>query len=146
MAYYAFMLGFVPKALFLKGPNQFITANELYEVEDMIRRGEISYILCPLEYREGKPGTISQQVSEDTGVSILYVSLFSMTGCDNYFWFMERILGEIEVSMIYSGAIYSMEYELFLYFAVGILATIALIELFIIYKQRKEVEVDLVEA
>ena len=65
----------------LKGPNQFIGNEEMREIEERIRSGEVGLIVNAAGLENSRAGEIAKQISKDTGVKIAYVDIFS---ADNY--------------------------------------------------------------
>ncbi len=65
----------------VKGPNQFISSQELNEIRKEIEKGEIGFIVNALGLEKSKAGEIAIQLSHETGVKIVYVDIFS---ADNY--------------------------------------------------------------
>ena len=65
----------------VKGPNQFISSQELSEIKDEIKRGEIGFVVNAEGLEKSKAGEIAIQLSHETGVKIVYVDIFS---AENY--------------------------------------------------------------
>ena len=132
-------------SVLLKGPGRFMNATELAELEAAIKAGEISMLICPEILRGAKAGEISEQVSRDTGIPVVYVRVFGVKDM-NYFELMMYNAG------VMKGTIDSMdEYRSsltssilpWLYFVVIVSVVIAIIEAFVIYKARRKVEMEI---
>jgi len=65
----------------VKGPNQFISSQELEEIKEEIRKGSIEYIVNAQGLEKSKAGEIAIQLSQETGVKIVYIDIFS---AENY--------------------------------------------------------------
>jgi len=141
-AYFAFSLGFNVCATIVKGPNRFINITELSEIEKNIRDGLIKYVVLPVSLTEAKPGEISNQLSRDTGVTILYVKLFLIGNFETYSDFMSYNVGYIESQVAHGGGdISASSVNFFLYyFIIGLLTLISIAEGLIIFKYRRIVE------
>ncbi len=140
IAYIAKMFGFTIRALFVKGPNRFINATELAEVERLIENGTIKYILCEEILREGKPGQIAQQISEDTGALVIYVTAFSMSNIQDYVALLTYNVGVIKASLEHTDSQGSIFDAILAYITIGVISLIALIEGFLIFRIRRSVE------
>ena len=65
----------------VKGPNQFISPQEMNSIEREIKEGKIDFIVNAYGLENSKAGEIAIEISKETGVKILYVDIFS---CNNY--------------------------------------------------------------
>ncbi len=65
----------------VKGPNQFISSQELNEIKKEIERGEIQIIVNAQGLENSKAGEIAIQLSQETGIKVVYVDIFS---AENY--------------------------------------------------------------
>jgi len=141
-AYFAAILGFNICATIVKGPNRFINVTELSEIEKDIRDGIIKYVILPVSLTEAKPGEISNQLSRDTGVTIIYVKLFLIGTFNTYSNFMSYNIGYIESQVAHGGSTVSVSsVNTFLYyFIIGLLTFISIAEGLIIFKYRRIVE------
>lgn len=131
-------------SVLLKGPGRFINATELAELETAIKAGEISMIICPEIMRNARAGEISEQVSRDTGIPVVYVRVFGIKNM-SYFELMMYNAGVMKGTMNSInkyGRGLTGDILLWLYFAVIISVFIAIIEAFVIYKARRKVEVE----
>jgi ABC-type Zn uptake system ZnuABC Zn-binding protein ZnuA len=130
-------------SVFLKSPGQFINASELAELEAAIKTSEISLLICPEIMKDAKAGEISEQISRDTGVPVVYVRVFGIDGM-NYFELMMYNAGILKGTISYMDGYerFHSDIVLWLYTVLIISVVIAIIEAFVIYKARKKVEME----
>ena len=141
VAYIAKMFGFEIKALFIKGPGRFINATEIAKIENDIRSGKIKYIVCESILKDAKAGELSEQIAEDTGIQVIYVSIFSLRILKDYFSLMTYNIAAVESVVSHQEGGKDQQLQLFsMYIVVGILAIISFIEGFIIFRMRKSIE------
>lgn len=142
IAYFAYMLNMSIEAMFVKGPNRFVNASEIAEIEEYIAKGKITMILCPEIMKDTKPGTISKQISEETGISVIYIRIFSTHKFNSYIDFMSYNLGLLE------GALNKVqEYQIgtgvdisLLFSSVGVLSLIAILEGYFLFRYKRRLE------
>jgi len=119
----------------VKGPNQFISSQELNEIKEEIERGDIGFIVNAHGLEKSKAGEIAIQLSHETGVKVVYVDIFS---ADNY----TNLLIKDTVALGGSSYIYvypSAECNYLPYIAtVLILVVILAIISYIAYNYRRE--------
>lgn len=130
-------------SLLLKGPGQFINASELAELEAAIKTGEVSLLICPEIMKNAKAGEISEQISRDTGVHVVYVRVFGIKGM-NYFELMMYNAGVLRGTINYISEYESFHSDIvhWLYTVLVISVVIVIIEAFVIYRARKKVEME----
>ena len=130
-------------SVLLRGPGQFINASQLAKLEAAIKAGEISLLICPEIMRNAKAGEISEQISRDTGVPVVYVRVFGINNM-NYFELMMHNAGVFKGTINYVDVYESFHSDivLWLYTVFVISVIIAVIEAFVIYKARKKVEIE----
>ncbi|MHA1722343.1 MAG: metal ABC transporter substrate-binding protein [Candidatus Baldrarchaeia archaeon] len=128
-------------SVLLKGPGRFMNASELAELEAAIKAGNISMLICPEIMKDAKAGEISEQVSRDTGIPVVYIRVFGIKDM-SYFELMMYNAGVLKGTLNsmseYGG--FSSNILLWLYFVLIISVVIAIIEAFVIYKARRRVE------
>ncbi|MGQ4832292.1 MAG: metal ABC transporter substrate-binding protein [Candidatus Asgardarchaeia archaeon] len=140
IAYLAKIFGFSIKALFVKGPNRFINASEIAEIEKMVANGSIKYLLCEEILKEGKPGQITQQIAEDTGASVIYITAFAMGDVQDYLALLAYNVGAIKTALE-TPKIQEISFNItLLYVTIGILSLITILEGFVIFRIRRSVE------
>jgi len=144
-AYFAKMLQLSIKAMLVTGPNRFANATEIAAIEEDISQGEIEYILCPYIMRDTKPGQIAEQISQETGIPVLYPRIFATHGFDSYVDFISFNLGTIEGQLIKEESINQPTNgvsDVILFSTIAVLGLIAIFEgyLLFIYKKRLEEE------
>ena len=140
-AYVAYSFGLGVVASLLQGPGRFINATELDKIFSLAREGRIKVILCPYALKDGKPGEMSRQLSEDTGVPVAYVRVFSLSGLKDYFALMTYNAGVL--ASVNSAGMGGISMELFYWYllAIGILFSIVFIESVMIFKYKRRAEV-----
>lgn len=133
-------------SVLLKGPGRFMNASELAKLEAAIKAGNISMLICPEIMKDAKAGEISEQVSRDTGIPVVYIRVFGIKDM-SYFELMmynagvlKGTLNSINSMSKYGG--FSSNILLWLYFVLMISVIIAIIEAFVIYKARRRVEME----
>jgi zinc/manganese transport system substrate-binding protein len=77
VAYIATNAGLNVASILLKEGAGFIGGSELVQVSNLLQSGRAAGIVCPLSMRDAKPGTVSEQLSRDTGARVIYVHFVS---------------------------------------------------------------------
>ncbi len=85
----------------VRGPNQFISGSEMEEIKREIREGKINLIVNAYGLQDSKAGEIAKQLSQETGVRVVYIDIFS---AENYTALL------LKDSAILSGAAYTSIY------------------------------------
>ncbi len=140
VAYLALSFGLRIEATLLVGPGGFLNSSELDQVIEKADKGEIKVILCPAALKNGKPGEFSRQLSKDTGLPVIYVRVFSISGLKDYFALMTYNAGVLS-TFKEIGASSSGENLLVWYIiSAGILFIVVIVESIVIfiYKRRSE--------
>jgi len=140
-AYIALSFGMIPKAMILKAPGSYASSQEIMNIEEKIKSGEIVLALCPENMRNSKPGQILRDIQSRTSVPIAYVRVFALSGLKDYVSLLAYNLGVIG-SLDAQSRVTSDVKELCAYLGIALLfvAMIAIVEAFIIFRMRRSAE------
>ncbi len=119
----------------VKGPNQFISPQEMNNIEEKIKNGKIDFIVNAKNLEDSKAGEIAMEISKETGIKVLYVDIFS---CENY---TELIMKNTAIisSWKYSETYQNENCDYTPYFIViSLLSVLTVFTFYIAYKYRKE--------
>ncbi len=142
VAYVLNDLGIKTGVLLLKGPGQFVSTQEIAEIEEGVKNGTYSIIACAEALEQAKAGDISEQISRDTGIPVAYLRIFSFGDLEDYFAL--ETYNTATVVSIFRIAQNNVEQSgnlLYYYMIIGILGITTFIELIIILNYRRE-EID----
>ena len=119
----------------VRGPNQFISGNEMNEVKDEIKAGKIDFIVNVKNLENTKAGEIAMEISKETGIKVLYIDVFS---CENYTKLLiedTAIISSYEYSETYRNAI--CDYTPYIILSV-LLSVLVAISFYLTYRYRRE--------
>jgi len=139
-AYIAYAFGMNVVASLLKGPGRFVNASELEKIREIAQSGFIRVILCPLSLANGKAGEISNELSRNINVPVVYVRVFSSGGLMDYFALMMYNIGALSGISNVARESLGQNLLMLLYTGIGILFVIAITELVIIYNYTRRAE------
>lgn len=139
-AYLALAFNLKIEASLLKGPGSFLNSSELSEVINKAKKGEIKVIICPISLKDGKPGELSRQLSQDTGVPVVYVRVFSMYGLSDYFALMTFNAGVLSNANKIGATSSGNDLLIWYLLSIGVLFVAFIVEsaVIFIYKRRAE--------
>ncbi len=128
-------LGMNVSGSIVKGPNQFIGGDEIRDVEEKIRKGEIRVIVNAAGLENSRAGEIAKQISKDTGVKVVYVDIFSY---ENYTSLLLKDASVLSASP-YVEKYSQGECNVYPYaLSMVILASVSIVLAFIAYRYRRE--------
>ena len=138
-AYVVLAFGIKVEATLAGGPQTTLNASLMNDLIRKAKEGKIKAVFCPESLKNTNIDDATKQFSEDAGIPILYIRIFSIGGIMDYFSLMEYNAGVVETYSSSSTNI-SEERIAILYTALTIIALIAILEGFVIYKLRKNIE------
>ncbi len=139
VAYILNDLGIETGVLLLKGPGQFASTQEITDIENGIKNGTYSIIACAEVLEHAKAGEISEQISQDTGIPVAYIKIFSFGDLEDYFALETYNTATIiSIFRIAQNNVEQSHNELYYYMVIGILGITTFIELIIIMNYRRE--------
>ncbi len=119
----------------VKGPQQFISPQEMSDIEEEIRKGKIDFIVNAENLENSKAGEIAREISKETGIKILYVDVFS---CYNYTDLLIKntaIISSYKYSETYQNE--NCDYTPYL-ITVSLLSILTAFIFYLVYRYRKE--------
>ena len=141
VAYVAYSYGLIPKRMLLKAPGTYVSAGELSDIVNMIKKKEIVIGLCPESLRESKPGELMRDIQSQVDFPVAYVRIFSLGGINNYIALLAynyAIMSNVNIPNPQEAS----TSELLLYVSVGfvIITIIAIVEALVIFNYRRIAE------
>ena len=128
-------LGMRIKGSIVKGPNRFLGGEEIERIKEEIKRGEIDVIVNARGLENSRAGEIAKQLSQETGVKVVYIEIFSAENYTSLLLKDSSILSSWSYVEHYGGS----ESNPTIYFVImAILAGIIAIAFLEIYICRKE--------
>ncbi len=119
----------------VEGPNKFISPKEISKIEEDIRRGKIDCIVNAKGLENSRAGGIARQISEDTGIKVLYLDIFSADNYTSNLLKNAAILSSADYVDKYSSV--SCDYLPYIY-VIAVLAIVSLIFGCMAYRYRHE--------
>lgn len=77
VAYMAETMRMNVKGTLLKEPNSFVQGSELKKYADMMKRGEIRYVVCPEELKDTNIDKFSKEFASENDGEVIYLKIFS---------------------------------------------------------------------
>lgn len=138
-AYVVLAFGIKVEATLAGGPQTTLNASLMNDLIKKAKEGKIKAVFCPESLKNTNIDDATKQFSEDAGIPILYIRIFSIGEIMDYFSLMEYNAGVIGTYS--TRTIGAPEERIYiLYTALGIVTLITILEGFVIYKIRKNVE------